>query len=129
MSRRVALAVTIAALIATVPGAALAAWNGNGGGSSWSRAMAMPAGNTPSASASGGNITLMWSASLLPDSTPVAGYLITRYAEGSATPVTPGDTCNGTIGALTCTDQSVPNGRWEYTVTPKQGSSWVGAGS
>lgn len=127
--RRVALVVTIAALIATVPATAFAAWNGNGSGSSWSRAMAMPAGNTPSASPSGGNITLTWSASFLPDSTPVAGYRITRYAQGSATPVTPGGTCNGSVAALTCTDPSVPNGRWEYTVTPKQGSSWLGAES
>jgi hypothetical protein len=128
MMRRVALLVSIAAFIATVPGAAFASWTGNGGGSSWSRAMAMPAGNTPSAGFSGGNITLTWSTSLLPDSTPVAGYRVTRYPEGSSTPQTPGGTCNGTVATLGCTDPSVPSGRWVYTITPRQGS-WLGAES
>lgn len=126
--RRVALALSVAAVIATAPATALAAWNTNGSGTSWSRAMAMPAGNMPSAISSSGNITVSWTASLLQNSNPVAGYSITRYAEGSGTPVTPGGTCNGTVAALTCTDPSVPNGRWQYTVTPRQGA-WQGAES
>jgi hypothetical protein len=52
--------------------------------------------------------------------------VVTRYAQGSATPASPGGTCNGTVSALTCTDTTVPTGRWEYTVKPKQGS-WLGA--
>lgn len=126
--RRVALVLTVAAAIATVPATAFAAWNATASGTSWSRAMAMPAGNTPSAVSSNGNITVSWAASLLPNSAPVAGYRITRYAEGSATPETPGGTCNGTVAALTCTDPSVPDGRWQYTVTPRQGA-WQGAES
>jgi hypothetical protein len=126
--RRIALVTVVAALIAIVPGTALAAWNAAAAGSSAARGMSMPAGNTPSAVSSGGNITVSWTAVLLPNSNPVAGYRITRYAEGSATPQTPGGTCNGNVGALTCTDPSVPNGRWQYTVMPRQGA-WQGAES
>ena len=126
MRLRLLLATAVTALVATVPGTALAAWGASAGGTSWSRAMALPAGNVPSAVSSNGTIVLAWTASQLPNATAVAGYRITRYAAGGATPETAGGSCGGTVSALTCTDTTVPTGRWEYTVTPRQ-AAWQGA--
>jgi hypothetical protein len=58
----------------------------------------------------------------------VAGYTVTRYAAGGTTPLSVGGTCAGVVAALTCTESAVPNGRWEYTITPAQGA-WRGAAS
>ena len=124
--RRLVLATAVVALVATVPGTAMAAWNAAAAGSSAARGMVMPAGSIPSAVSSAGNITLAWSTSSLPNTAPVAGYVVRRYASGSSTPQTPGGTCGGTVTALTCTDAAVPVGRWEYAVTPVRGG-WSGA--
>jgi hypothetical protein len=126
--RRLVLVTAVAALVAGLPGTALAAWDAGTSGSSSTRAVTMPGGSTPTAAASGGTISLAWSVSVFPNGSPVAGYRVTRYATGSATPQTPGGTCGGTVTALTCTDSNVTTGRWEYTVTPVQ-AAWSGAQS
>ena len=50
------------------------------------------------------------------------GYTVTRYATGSSTPITPAAGCAGTqsgsAAQLSCTESSVPEGSWRYTVTP-----------
>ena len=58
----------------------------------------------------------------------VQGYRIQRYAQGSTTAIGPGAACSGTITVLTCAENAVPGGTWQYTVTPIQGS-WTGAES
>ncbi len=59
---------------------------------------------------------------------PAANYSLRRYpaAGGSAVPVTA--SCSGT-GTITCTEQSAPDGKWQYTDTPTYGTNWVGTES
>jgi hypothetical protein len=127
MSRRVRVVVGLVVAIATVPGLAIAAWGASGIGDSSARAVSMPAGATPSVSASGRNVTVSWAQATLPDTTPVAGYEIKRY-DGASNPQTVLSACSGTITALTCTENAVPAGTWRYTVTPRQ-AGWRGAES
>jgi hypothetical protein len=121
-----------------VAGIALLSWAGPGanafwttvspGGSASAAADAVAAGATPSATVSGGNVTLAWNASTTLAGRPVGGYAVTRYAS-DGTKATIGGTCagNGPAG-LGCVDQGVPTGTWYYTVTPVLGP-WQGAES
>jgi hypothetical protein len=104
-----------------------AAWTKPSTGSGYSRAKAMPAGNTPTVSVSGSSVTVSWAASSFSGGGAVSGYLVKRYSSGGA-PQTIGTNCAGTISALTCTENAVPAGSWKYSVTPKQ-SNWLGAES
>ena len=50
------------------------------------------------------------------------GYLVTRYAVSApSTPVAPDGTCNvlitGGPNTLSCHDDNIPTGRWQYTIT------------
>jgi hypothetical protein len=104
-----------------------AAWGGTGTGSAAGRAVVMPAGQKPTASVTGSDVTLRWSAAVLPGGTPVAGYRLTRY-DGNGNPVTVLAACSGTVASTTCTEHNVPSGTWTYTDTPAQ-DSWSGAPS
>ena len=121
----------IAAAIATFSAGGLvawAAWSSQGNGPGAAKSLSMPGGNTPTASVSGTTVTVGWSASVFANGVAVQGYRVRRYAEGSTTAITPGADCGGTITALTCAENAVPGGSWQYTVTPYQGN-WVGAES
>jgi hypothetical protein len=124
--RRVAIFCLAIGLLAQAD-SALARWNTTGHGSSYGRAKAMPAGNQPTVSVSGSNVTVSWAASTFSGGGSVSGYTVKRYSSGG-TLQTIGAGCSGTIAALTCTENSVPIGSWKYSVTPKQ-SNWVGAES
>jgi hypothetical protein len=109
-------------------GRADAAWTaGSGSGSAAGRAATMPAGQRPSATASGSDVTVRWPAATLPDGTPVAGYRLERFdPNGTAQPVLAD--CTGTLGTTTCTEHGVPAGSWTYADTPVQ-FGWSGARS
>lgn len=100
---------------------------------------ALPTGNTPGTpTLSAGNVTVSWTQNSVSfaggslGANAKGGYLIKRYADNApSTPITPSGTCAGATmtgvgtnivqggGApLTCSDTSVPTGRWTYTVTP-----------
>jgi hypothetical protein len=113
------------AIVVIVPMAAMAAWGSGGTGSSYAKARSMPAGNQPTATVSGRNVTVSWSASSFPDSTPVSGYIVARY-NTSGVAQTIKTNCTGTITATSCVEQGVPAGTWRYGVSPKHGN-WVGA--
>ena len=116
---------TLAVLAAS--GAASASWQGPGSGAGWARAESMPAGNKPTTTVSGRNVTVSWTASTFPGGLPVNGYLVKRY-DGSGNVQTVGAGCAGMIGALTCTEAAVPSGSWRYTATPQHGA-WTGTES
>lgn len=87
-------------------------------------------GETPTAAADARDLTVSWSASTLSDSsTPVTSYTINRYAAGSSTPVTVGGSCAGQVTTFICVETGVPEGSWQYTVTPRIGTKWLGVAS
>jgi hypothetical protein len=114
-----------------IPGIALAGWKADRTGTGASKAATMPAGNQPTTSASGRDITVTWTASQLntsPATSVTGGYVVKRYSSPGGVVQTILAGCAGTISALTCTENGVPTGAWQYTVTPKQGG-WTGAES
>ena len=121
----------IAAAIAVFSASGLvawAAWSSQGNGPGAAKSLSMPGGNTPTASVSGTTVTVGWAESDFANGAAVQGYRIQRYAQGSTTAIGPGAACSGTITVLTCAENAVPGGTWQYTVTPIQGS-WTGAES
>ena len=122
--RRPALVAALVAL--ALPAIASAGWQaGGGGGTSYSRAASIAAGNTPTANVSGSSITVSWAAS--GGSVPIDGYVVKRYSSGGAEQ-TVGANCSGTIAGLTCIESSVAPGTWRYSVTPER-QNWRGAES
>jgi hypothetical protein len=121
-----ALVGLIAAVL--VAPSALAAWaNGTSGGST-SRAKTLGSGSVPAVSVAGKKVTVTWAASTFTTGGNVPGYLIRRYDAVTGTLQTIGANCSGISQALTCTENNVPSGSWQYTVTPAAGN-WRGAES
>jgi hypothetical protein len=106
---------------------AWASFPAGGLGSGAARAQTANAGNPPAASASGTSVTVSWSASTLSGGGAVDGYLVKRYDASNALQTT-GANCAGTVAALTCTENGVPGGTWQYSVTPVK-ANWHGAES
>lgn len=116
--RRAVAAILLPAMVAIAfPGGAAAGWQAGGSVSGYSRAETMPAGNAPAASASGREVTVSWTASVLAGGGSLDGYIVKRYDSGGEAQAV-GAGCAGTIAALGCTEQVVPPGSWRYTVTP-----------
>jgi len=124
------------ALLAALP--ALAFWSGpTGAGSGSTAAGTMPAGSQPTVTVSGSTITVSWPQSAISGLGPLGnlaggGYTVTRYSDGSSTPITPSAACSGLIGgsgsSVSCAETSVPAGTWRYTVRPRL-NAWTGAES
>jgi hypothetical protein len=108
------------------PGAASAAWSGNGAAAGQAQAATMPSGAAPTVSATAHSVTVSWTAGALLGQS-VNGYTVKRYDAGGVAQ-TLGAGCSGTITALSCTEASVPAGTWTYTVTPLL-YSWMGTES
>jgi hypothetical protein len=126
--KRLRASVLVIAASLTIPGVAHAEWTAPGGGHGYAEAELAPAGNQPSVSLSGRDVTVAWTASRFADGTAVDGYVMKRYDVGTGAPVAIGASCSGTIAALTCVEGGVSPGTWAYTVTPKH-SGWTGAES
>ena len=121
-----AMVVAILAAAVASPGTASASWHANGGnGSGHSSAKTLAAGNTPTVSVSNRSVAVSWSAS--GGAVPVSGYLVRRYDLGNQLQSV-GANCAGTVSGLACTENQVPAGSWQYTVTPVNGN-WRGAES
>jgi hypothetical protein len=125
MRPRALLIVSTAAIAVAFAATAWAGWIVPGSGTSYGKALALGAGNTPTASVSNRTVTVSWTAPS--GGAPPAGYLVKRY-DTSNNLQTIGSACTGTIAALTCTENALPNGSWKYTVTPAKGN-WRGAES
>lgn len=86
-------------------------------------------GSKPSASLTGTDISVSWTAGTTTGGRAVTGYTVARYnaaTGGSKTPAT--GACAGTVTVLSCAEQNVPGGTWYYTVTPAI-ALWAGAES
>jgi hypothetical protein len=123
--RRATAIVAVLAALLMLSGSAEGAWNSNGSGSGYGKARALPTGNTPTANVSGRNVTVSWTAP--GGSVPLDGYVVKRYTDGGGE-VSIGANCTGTVNGLTCTENDVDPGSWQYTVTPAR-QSWRGTES
>ena len=102
-------------------GIALAAWLVTGSGPAASLSGSLSKGNAPSVSVSAhGDVTVSWSQNTVNGSRlgtlADGGYELTRYADGSTTPVGPGTGCtgsrSGSADPLQCIATDVPVGWW-----------------
>ena len=123
MRRFVALLVVVAAV--GLSGGAAAAWTLTRSGQGAAKAKTLGPGNPPTASVSGKKVTASWTASSYTNGGLPTGYLVRRYNTSTGVLQTIGANCSSTISALTCTENSVPAGSWQYTVTPATGN-WRG---
>ena len=121
------LAAALACLV-LLPATAAGNWNGTGGGGAAAKARTIGAGNTPTTSINGRNVTVTWTASGISGGGPNAdGYIVKRY-DTSNNQQSIGASCSGTVTGLTCTESNVPSGSWKYSVTPAW-QNWRGAES
>jgi hypothetical protein len=124
--KRAVLLIATALLFGASAQPALAAWTSAGTGSASGKAQQLASGAQPTLSVSGQQVTVSWNQISVLGSRvgalPGGGYTVTRYATGSSTPITPAAGCAGTqsgsAAQLSCTESSVPEGSWRYTVTP-----------
>jgi hypothetical protein len=121
--------VLLVAVVAAFPGGAAAAWTLTRSGSGAAKAKTLGSGNTPTVSNQGHKVTVAWAASYFTTGGAVPGYVVRRY--NAITGVGQGalNGCSGTISGLTCIENSVPTGSWQYTVTPAAGTNWRGTES
>ena len=136
-SSRFAVVAALAVVALAAAGVVHAYWSAGSspGGNGQSSAGSLPTGATPSGSLTGRNATVSWAQSIVLGSRlgqlTGGSYSVTRYAESApATPIAAGGACAGNISGaadpLSCTEASLPTGRWRYTVTPKL-YSWIGS--
>jgi hypothetical protein len=118
------LCVALAAL--AVVRVAAGAWSISSSGNGAAKALLMPAGAAPTKSVSYPNIALSWSAVTV-GGAAVDSYTVRRYTEAGVLQSI-ASACSGAIAATTCTENSVPVGRWQYTTQPVKGG-WTGAES
>ncbi len=109
-------------------GAAWAYWSAEAapGGNGAAVAATVDQGATPVATVAGTSVTVSWAASSLSDASPVDGYVVSRYDVDTDTPQPLLASCAGTLTALTCTEDDVPEGHWVYSVTPTLATHWRG---
>ena len=88
----------------------------------------MPAGNTPSGTASIGSVAVTWTASTFAGGTPVPGYVVRRFNSVTQAEATVLSACAGIVSGTSCTESGVPIGSWKYGVTPAAGT-WRGGQS
>jgi len=121
--------IAIPLVLTLMTGVAWAYWNATSvpGGGGASAATSVDQGATPTASAAGAAVTVSWAATTLTSGQAVTGYQIKRYDAGSPfAQQTILSACTGTITALTCLESAVPSGSWQYTVTPRFATNWLG---
>jgi hypothetical protein len=114
-------------LIVFAAGAALASWLVAGAGTASALGASMPTGATPTGVATGTDVVVQWAESFVAGD-PVDAYILKRYRSSDEGLQIINTACAGEVAGLTCTEHSVPEGTWKYTVTPKQGP-WLGTES
>jgi len=128
-SRRLVLLVSAVVIACACAAGALAFWTtGSSSGSNGrSDIGTLGTGATPSASLVGRTATVSWAQTIVAGNKlgtlASGGYTVRRYAVSApGTPITPGASCAGSVtGAsdpLSCTETSLPTGRWLYTEVP-----------
>ena len=134
MSRRrrrrfvLAVGVLLALAVSIGSGGALAYWSelSATGASAVANAATVLQGSTPSATATGTNVTLSWGATTMSSGAAVSGYKITRYNASTLASSQALSGCSSVVTTTTCVESPVPQGIWLYTVTPLVGAFWTG---
>ena len=138
-SRRITLICAAVGVALVVAGAVGAFWTvlSDPGGNGHASVGSLPAAATPTTSLAGRDATVSWAQSVVVG-TPLGqltggAYTITRYAASApTTPIPAGGSCAGAVSGasdpISCTEPSLPSGRWLYTATPML-YSWVGVES
>lgn len=120
------LTVSIAAAVAIgFPGGAAAGWRVVASGAAKAKAKTLGTGNRPTGAVAGHKVTVSWAASAYLEGGAPGGYIVRRYNATTGVEQTIGSNCSGTIAALTCTENAVPAGSWQYTITPAT-ANWRG---
>ena len=120
----------VAVLGVLMAGAEVSAqWSGSTaqGGGTRAVALTMAAGLAPSASVvppTGSTVTVSWPAPS--GGAPISGYELVAYRFGTELTRSLSGTCAGLVAGFSCTDTGVPDGAWQYRVTPRTGH-WSGA--
>lgn len=122
------LLIATVGLVSVLSATAVAAWSVSGSGDAAAAAASVPAGNTPSAVASGSSVTVTWPAATLSSGGSLEGYVLARENVATKAVVSAEANCSGTITKTTCTELNVPAGTWTYTDTPVQ-LKWKGTAS
>jgi hypothetical protein len=125
--QRLTIVLAVTAVSFVVVGIAGATWQVTSTGNGYSKALSMPSGNTPTVSVSGVNVTVSWTGNTI-GGAAVDGYTIKRYNTSNVLQSI-GSACTGLVTSTSCTESSVPAGRWKYTATPNKGTNWVGTES
>lgn len=121
-----AAAILVALVASTAP--ARASWSGvpSAFTTGWSRATAVPVGPAAAATATGSTATVTWPAVTLPGGIAVGGYQVSRVDTVTSVASPAGGGCGGTVLLLTCSEASLPSGRWAYRVQAVRGN-WTGS--
>lgn len=128
--RRIAILVGIAVAVALPVSAASAFWTGLGSttnGTGASGAATVHRGSTPTASLTASSeVTVTWGSSALSSGLPASGYEVRRFDAATGVESATGPGCAGTVTSFTCSEDSVPDGEWRFSVTPVFASNWKG---
>jgi hypothetical protein len=124
MSRLRTAALLAGLIFLTAATSAAASWSVSNSGAGYTKATSLAAGNQPSVSVSGRNVTVNWTAS---SGAPLQGYIVKRY-DTNGQLQTIGANCSGTLAGTSCVEKAVTPGSWRYTVTPVR-QNWRGAES
>ncbi len=99
-------------------------WSAAGSGSGYSKADSVPQSATPTqAITTWPNIAVSWTATTV-GATTADSYTIRRYIAAGGGQVILAN-CSGAIAALTCTENTVPAGSWQYSTQARKGN-WLG---
>ncbi len=124
---RIALALS-AVVLMTTSMVTFGSWSVAGSGSGYAKAASVPQGATPTkAITTWPNIAVSWTATSV-GSTTADSYTIRRYTEAGVLQTILAN-CSGAIAALTCTENTVPVGRYQYSTQAKKGTNWLGSES
>ncbi len=115
----------LAAVMMTTSMVTFGSWSVGGSGSGYSKAVLVPQSAAPTmAITTWPNIDVSWTATAVGSST-ADSYTIRRYIEAGGVQTILAN-CSGAIAALTCTENTVPVGRWQYSTQALKGTNWLG---
>ena len=120
-----------AALLSIVAALAFFAFTSDASQSAVAVGDSLPAGATPTApttNAPNGNAVKVTfnQATTVSGNVAITSYHLKRYPAAGGSAVAAPAACSVAAGMMTCTENSVPDGRWRYTDTPAFGANWVG---